>query len=212
MSFGLPEEIVLLGLDDSTGKCISSYAQYSWNAAAIAELALRGRLDLSGATVQVRDSSPVGDEVLDAVLRSLRERPRKLASAIRASLIPHGRDLTLQRLVQAGILEYHDNRVLGLFHFRRYPAHDGLAEGEIRGRLRAAALEQTEPDVRTRTLLSLAAGVGLLRSFLSREEREAARGRIDQLTSGEIVGETLRRVIEEDEAAATTATIIAATT
>ncbi len=49
MSFGLPEEVVLLGLDDATGKCVSSYTHYSWNAGVLAELSAMQRLDLGAA-------------------------------------------------------------------------------------------------------------------------------------------------------------------
>lgn len=211
MSFGLPEEVVLLGLDDATGKCVSSYTHYSWNAGVLAELSAMQRLDLGAAHVLVVDGSSTGDDILDEALTSLRSSNRKLGPALRTNLVPHGRDRTLRRLVEAGILEFHDNRVLGIFHFRRYPAHDGKVEAAIRDRLRAATLSGVVPDARTRLLLSISAAANLLSSFLSRDERNASRARIAQLTEGEPVGQELRRIIEEDESAATTATIIAAT-
>lgn len=211
MSFGLPEEVVLLGLDDATGKCVSSYTHYSWNAGVLAELSLRQKVDLDASHVLVVDSISTGDDILDEAATSLRSANRKLGSALRANLVSHGRDRTLRRLVEAGILEYHDNRVLGIFHFRRYPAHDGKVEQTIRERLRAASLSGVDPDSRTRCLLAIAANSNLLRAFLNQEERKAARLRIDELTAGEPIGRELRRVIEEDESAATTATIIAAT-
>ena len=213
MPFGLPEEIVLLGLDDTTGKCISSYTQYSWTAGVLAELAVQRRIAFTnGAPVEVLDASPTGDDLLDEVLRSLQAHPRRLASALRANLAAHGRDRTLARLVESGILEYHDNRILGLFHVRRYPAHGGAAESQIRERLRASVVDGVEPDERTRALLGIAAGAGLTRAFLTRDERTATKPRLTEILQDEAVGRTLRRVIEEDEAAATTATIIAATT
>ncbi|MDZ4800704.1 MAG: GPP34 family phosphoprotein [Bryobacteraceae bacterium] len=211
MSFGLPEEVVLLGLDDATGKCLSSYTHYSWNAGVLAELAALRKIDLSHSHVLVIDGMSTGDDILDEALTSLRSANRKLAGALRANLVSHGRDRTLQRLVDAGILEYHDNRVLGIFHFRRYPAHDGKVEVAIRDRLRAVVLTPMEPDARSLSLLAIAANSNLLHAFMTREERRSAHARIADLTQNEPIGRELRRIIDEDESAATTATIIAAT-
>jgi len=213
VSFGLPEEVVLLGLDDATGKCVSSYPGLTWNAAVLRELALQNLLDLTGGTVRVRESAyDTGDAILDEAVTSLRQRRRTLSSAIRCHLVERGRDRTLKDLVDHGILEETDNTVLGIFHFRRYPAHDGKVEAAIRARLYELVSGARSPDERSVCLLSLVEGSGLLKSFLTREERRAYQNRIAALTGDEIAGRTLRRVIEEDEAAVTTAVVIAATT
>lgn len=212
MPFGLPEEVVLLGLDDSTGKCISSYANYSWSAAVLAELVGLGCIDVTGPRVVVLNDSLTTDPILKEALATLQDRNLRLVNAVRAHLVAHGREMTLARLVEAGILENHDNRVLGIFHVRRYPAHDGKIEEEIRQRLRACILAEAETDERTRALVDIAAGSGLLRAFLTREERQAAKGRIDALTAGHPICQALRKVIEEDEAAMTAVAIMTATT
>jgi hypothetical protein len=211
VKFGLPEEVVLLGLDDETGRCISSYSGFSWTAAVLAELRLLGCIDVSGPRIVVVNDSLSDDEILDEALATLQDRNLRLASAVRAHLVNRGRERTLARLVEAGILEYHDNRVLGIFHVRRYPAHDGKVEAEIRQRLRDCILEAVEPDARTQALIGIAAGSGLLRAFLSRDERHAARNRINSLTTADPICQAVRKIIQEEEAAVTTAAIIAAT-
>src|SRR6476646_9293749 len=59
------EEIVLLGLDDATGKCISSYAQYSWKAGVLAELLLSECIAIGDRDIQVRCTETGSDDILE---------------------------------------------------------------------------------------------------------------------------------------------------
>jgi len=204
------EEIVLLGLDDATGKCISSYAQYSWKAGVLAELLLSECIAIRDRDIEVRCTETGSDDILEESLACLRARQCSVKKALRLSLAPHGRDRILHRLVGAGVLEEVENTVLGLFHFRRYPAHGGEAEGEIRGRLRKV-VDGAVTDQRSLLLLSIVRGARLESTFLSKADKKLFKDRIDQLVAGEPIGRALRQVIEEEEAAATTAAIIAAT-
>jgi len=210
VALSLYEEIVLLGLDDATGKCISSYAQYSWKAGVLAELLLGGCVAIRDRDIDVRCTDTGSDEILAESLACLRARQCSIKKALRLSLAPHGRDRILQRLVAAGVLEEIENTVLGLFHFRRYPAHGGRAEAEIRGRLREV-VDGSVTDPRSLLLLSIVRGARLEGTFLSKEQRKLFKDRIEELVGGEPIGRALRHVIEEEEAAATTAAIIAAT-
>jgi hypothetical protein len=102
--------------------------------------------------------------------------------------------------VSAGILDRVEKHALGLFRFRRYPAHDRTTEDEIRNRLRTAALGGAV-DERTRLLLSVADACGLVTYLLTRPEQKTARPVIDELTANEPVGAAVREAIREDEAA-----------
>ena len=214
MFLNIAEEVVLLGLDDATGRCVSNYASFAWGAGVLAELVALGRLDASQSPPALRDSSTAGNPVLDDAIRviGLSRVARSLTHWIRSGPVEHGRDATLSRLVEAGILERVENRVLGLFTFRRYPAHDSAVENAIRQRLRSVLLEGQEPDARTRLLLSIVWRGGLLKTFVTNEERKAVSVRLQLLVGDEPVGAALGRVIDEDEAAVSATAIIAATT
>lgn len=102
--------------------------------------------------------------------------------------------------------------MFGLFTFRRYPAHDGRVEAEIRDRLHSAVAGRAEPEERTRLLLGIASAAGLLKTFLSGDERRQYRDRIRLLTDGDPVTAELRRVVERAEADAAATAAIASMT
>jgi hypothetical protein len=198
---GLAEEIVLLGLDDDTGKPVSYNASYAVSAAILAELVLRDRIRVEDGQVHVTDGTPTGDDVLDQALHRIRESSKtSLAHWIRTEAADHQRDRILQRLVGAGILDVVEKHALGLFRYRRYPTHDRSTEDEIRSRVRTAAMTGTAPP-RTRLLLSIADACGLTGYLLTRSEHKAAYPAIEAMTADEPIGTAVREAIREDQAA-----------
>ncbi|MCY3022729.1 MAG: GPP34 family phosphoprotein [Planctomycetota bacterium] len=66
----LQEEVLLVGLNDTTGKVHRGFNWlYPLNAAALAELVLRRRITVNAGQVVVSNSKPVGDDVLDVARR-----------------------------------------------------------------------------------------------------------------------------------------------
>jgi hypothetical protein len=201
VQLGLAEEIVLLGLDEGTGKAVSYNVSYAVSAAILADLTERGRILVEGEHIRIIDAGSTGDDVLDEALRRIAESSNgSLPHWIRSEAAGHQRTRILDRLVEAGILDRVEKHALGLFRFRRYPAHDHSTEDEIRNRLRTAALGGAI-DGRTRLLLSVADACGLLHHLLTRPEHRKAKSVIEQLTANEPIGAAVREAIREDEAA-----------
>jgi golgi phosphoprotein 3 len=198
---GLAEEIVLLGLDEDTGKPVSYNVSYALSAAILADLMLRGRLRIEADSVRVVDAAPTGDDVLDEALRHIQERSNgSLAHWIRKGTADHQRDRVLERLVGAKILDKVEKHALGLFPYHRYPAHDRSVEDEIRNRIRTAAMGGAATE-RTRLLLSLADACGLLHHLLTRPEHKTAKPIIQELTAADPIGAAVREALREDQAA-----------
>jgi len=212
MPLTLAGEIVLLCLDDHTGKCVSPYADYAFNGAVISDLMLPGRLSYDQGFLRLDDSSPVGNPILDEALSALGKRKRRLCEWIRTCLVDHGRERLLEQMVTLRILERVEHKTLGLFMHRRYPACGGAVENEIRSRLRSIVSGNDHPARRDLVLLSLLHGGGLLKTFLSREECRRWQSRITELVNDEPVGAALAKVIRADEDTAAAAVMAAAIT
>ena len=213
MHLGLCEEIVLLGLDDDTGKSVCYHMAYALSGAILADLILRGRLKVEDGHVRIVNAEATGDDVLDEALVALAgSKKTKLSHWVRKMMADHQRDRIVQRLVNLQILDKVEKVVFGLFSYRRYPAHDCGPENEIRVRLRRALEGSTPPDARTLALLSLADACGLTKAFLEKKERQSWKDRIEALAGAEPVGAAVRNAIRDDDAAAAAVVIGAAAT
>jgi hypothetical protein len=213
MHLGLCEEIVLLGLDDESGKSVCYHMAYALSGAILADLILRGRLAVEDGQVRIAGGESTGDDVLDEALVAIAgSRKTKLSHWVRKIMADHQRDRVVQRLVNLQILDRVEKVVLGLFSYRRYPAHDRAVENEIRSRLRAALAGTGPANSRTLALLSLADACGLTKAFLDKKERQDWKTRIEELVGNEPVGNAVRAAIRDDDAAAAAVVIGAAAT
>lgn len=212
MNLTLAEEITLLSLDDRTGETVCAYATYALSAAILSELALMGRIDIHGDSVRVLNGEAVNHSLLNEAIGTIQKSAGKLSWLIRSPLAENQRNRTVERLVTLGVLERVEKKALGLFRYRRYPAHDGTAEEELRSRLHAAVRGTGDVDARTCALLSIAHAAGVLDTFLSREEQKQSAARLKALTGSDPVGEALFLAIRDDDGAAATAAITVAIT
>ena len=213
MHLGICEEIVLLGLDDETGKSVCYHMAYALSGAILADLVLRGRIAVEDGHVRIVNGESTGDDVLDEALVALEgSRKTKVSRWVRKIMADHQRDRIVQRLVNHQILDRVEKVVFGLFPYRRYPAHDCAPENEVRSRLRAALAGSGPMDQRTLALLSLADACGLSKTFLDKKERQAWKARIEELVGNEPVGQAVRAAIRDDDAAAAAVVIGAAST
>ncbi|MFG3025019.1 GPP34 family phosphoprotein [Streptomyces sp. NPDC048254] len=148
-------------------------------AAALTDLALRGRLGEDGGTVTVTGTRSTGDPVLDDVLRDAAGHGWK-------HLVRRHRKRTLvqveDRLAAAGVLTVKAPRTR--FGTRRLTVTDRAVPAALRARV-SAVLHGHGPVQEVPTadaaLLALAAA-GRIRSVVSRQDRTAFRARIDACT------------------------------
>lgn len=151
-------------------------------AAALIDLALRGRLGEDGGTVTVSGAEPTGDPVLDGVLRDAADGHgwKHLVRRHRKHTLTQVED----RLARAGLLAVREPRTR--FGTRRLTVTDRAETAALRARVHAA-LHGSGPvrDVPAAdaALLALAAAGGV-RQVVSRRDRKTFRSRIDACTRG----------------------------
>lgn len=171
----------LLAHDDSAeGPYDRSRTELLVRAAALADLASRGRLGESGDTVTVAGTEPVGDPVLDGVLHDAADGHSW------KHLIRRHRRRTLTEvedpLAEAGLLTVKAPRTR--FGTRRLTVTDPAVPAALRARV-SMALHGDGPvreiPVADAVLLALAAA-GAVRTVVSRQDQKTFRARIDACT------------------------------
>lgn len=171
----------LLAHDDAAeGPYDRSRTELLVRAAALIDLALRGRLGEDGGTVTVSGTEPTGDPVLDGVLRDAG------AGHGWKHLVRHHRKRTLteveDRLAAAGLLTVRAPRTR--FGTRRLTVTDRAVSAALRARV-SSALHGGGPvreiPAADAVLLALAAAGGV-RSVVSRRDHRTFRARIDTCT------------------------------
>jgi Golgi phosphoprotein 3 (GPP34) len=213
----LAENLLLLVTDDASGRLAVPGDQLDkgLGGANLVELTLMGRVDLSGTQGEdgagkpgrlvVRDSSPAGDEVLDAALRIvLAHAGRKPSAVIR----PLGKDLrrTLyERLAASGAVRAERGRALGVFPVRRWPAQDAGHEAEVRQLVTQALVQHAAPDPGTAALIALVHALRcehkIVDPRLSGLSRRQLRTRAEEITEGGWAPESVRTMIDAIAAA-----------
>ena len=199
----LPEEIVLLTLDDTTGDALGRSgmaADLALAGAVLMELSLANRVDNDGHRLVLHSGAPTGAPVLDDSLRLLSlEAPPDSRGALMLLLreAPASRAAVLDRLVAAGLLQRERGGFLRLFG-TRYPKTPGRPEtDEVRARLRALVAGSDIPEPRDALLLGLVRAAGLVRLLFSEAELDRHRARIDRLIGLEALNRSLGAVIGE---------------
>ncbi|MET9087812.1 GPP34 family phosphoprotein [Streptomyces sp. NPDC004237] len=177
----LPSLMYLLAHDDTAhGPYDRPRTELLVRAAALVDLAGRGRLVEDGGTVTVSGTEPTGDPVLDGLLRDA-AGGHGWKGLVRRH---RGRTLTAvqDRLAAAGLLTVHAPRTR--FGTRRLTLTDPAVPAALRARI-ATALRGTGPvqeiPAADAALLALAAAGGI-RSVVSRADRRTFRSRIDACT------------------------------
>ncbi|MGG5887024.1 GOLPH3/VPS74 family protein [Falsiroseomonas sp. HC035] len=204
MVLTMPEEILLLLLDDETGKPVGlpgPAGDLALAGAILMELALAGRIDTDLDRLLVVQQRPTGDALLDGVLARLAtgapaslspERTSRWWIQDLAKSGPEFRTAILDRLVAAGVLRRIEDRFLWVFPERRYPKAEGRAEtAEVRRRLRGVLLEDEIPDPRDALLIGLARAAGLVPLVLDEAEAAQAAARVDQVAGLEELSRSL---------------------
>ncbi|MFE7030048.1 GPP34 family phosphoprotein [Streptomyces sp. NPDC057621] len=181
MNDDLACHLYLLAHDDAAeGPYDRSRTQLLVRAAALIDLAARGRLVENGGTVTVSGTEPTGDPVLDGVLRDA------AGGHGWKHLVRRHRKQTLiqveDRLVEAGLLGVKVPRTP--FGTRRLTVTDRAVPAALRTRV-SAVLHADGPvrevPVADAALLALAAAGGI-RSVVTRQDQKTFRARIDACT------------------------------
>jgi Golgi phosphoprotein 3 len=204
MPLTLPEELLLLMLDDETGQLIDRAApsgDYALVAAILAELRLQGRIERGVASIMVLDPTPTGDAAMDDVLARLgaetEARETRWWIENLAGEADRLRDHYFDRLVERGILKLEEGRFLWFFAERRYPVISDKEEREVKARIMAVIFDDTPPMPHDVLLIGLARAAGLLPLLLAPAELERAQDRIDAVASSEPLNRGLNDAVRD---------------
>ncbi len=213
----LAEELLLLALDDETGKVVVPELDKGLAGAVLIELALRQRVRVAEKGEEVRAGRLVvepgaapGHPVLDDALRLVSAKSGRQPKDVVGALSKGLRARLADGLVSVGVLRREKHKVLGLFPTERLPALDSGHEADVRGRIRTA-LEGGEPDERAAALIALLTAVNGLAYVFDLPDKRAAKRRAKEIAEGQWAATAVRKAIEEVYAATMAAATVAAT-
>ncbi len=207
------EEIILLLLRDEDGKFVpvSRLAMDRAIAGAVLmDLAMSNRIDTDLEHLILVDSTPLGDSLLDPTLAEIavgEKRDARFWVEHTVQSADEIREGALSRLVERGVLERQEDRLLWVFRSRRYPIIDGKAEREVKLRIMGVLFSDEIPDPRDVVILCLADDCGLFRQILSRRELDQAAARIDQVRKLDLIGQAVSQAIHDIEVSIASAMI-----
>ena len=204
----LAEELVLLLLNEESG-----YLEQvrGWNlscvlaGAVLADLAFERRIDTDLESLSLTDPTPTGDALLDPVLAEIAADSTTHnaqywieKTSVRSDDVL---DEVLERLVANKILRHELGGFWSLArHVARsgsYPAADGTAKAEVKGRIHRTIVEDMVPHPRDVIIIGLMNACDAFRFLLDPEEYEAAKERIGLLSNMDLLGQALAAAVAE---------------
>ncbi|MFI1285006.1 GPP34 family phosphoprotein [Streptomyces sp. NPDC020858] len=213
MAVTLAEEIMLLSLDDESGSAKQRQAA-GWAVAGgiLLDLVLAGRVSVTGKRLELVDTAPTGDALLDgriALIESwMAGRAKRPVTAWLTKDQSKAVAAALESLCRRGVVMEEQHKALGLFPIRRYPEADGAVERELRERLRAVVLDGVEPDTRTSGLIALIHSAKLHRLAFPDGDRKQVASRMKEIAAGQWAAESVRAALRDMQAAMAAATVI----
>ena len=217
----IAEDLLLLLLDDETGKSITDSTRLprALAGAAVLELALAGNVRVTekgenirrGRLVTVRGAKILTDPTLTRVYETLAAaKPMRPQSAIE-KLQKGLRDELLARLEKAGKVRRVSRKVLGMFPKTDWPVTDRRYKDELRTRVRRALTSHTTPPEREAALISLLSAVDVVHKIYPDADKKEIRKRAKEIAAGEWAGKAVRAAVDSVNAAVFTAVMVATT-
>lgn len=208
----IAEEFLLLSHDEHSGRMLYAsqpITQIALVGAVLMDLALHDRIDTDLQKLMLVDETPTGEPALDHVLSKIageKDKDRSIRDWIDhlSTEAEPVRELSLQRLIDRGILREEEGRFLWVFPTRRYPMVDDKEQTEVKLRIAQLLMSDDIPDARDIAILNLADACGLLHEIFSSQELSRLEERIEQLTRMDLIGQAVSSTIDELRAALVT--------
>ncbi|MBC2595529.1 GPP34 family phosphoprotein [Ruficoccus amylovorans] len=198
------EEIVLLALNDETGKISRNVPEQSLECAIagalLMELDFMKRIEADPQNIVLAKSDPTGDPLLDETV-SLLGKVGQATPIVKvlARLMVKADEFEsrlLASLIHKGILKEQNKSFLWMKGERTYPMIDGREESEVRTRIRMIILTNTLPDPRDVAIISLMEACRLYRTVFLNEELGQCRKRIAQIAKMDFIGQGIARLLQ----------------
>ena len=201
----LAEELLLIILDDSSGKLFSSAKPYAIDiaiaASLIMDLTLNGRIDTDSEKLFVISSEPTGNPILDDTLAEIYAEKTSLPTSAWLTRIGQKGEnliqLIIKSLVDKGVLMSVEKRLLWVFKTRVYPPTSGIEEREVRARVMQLINSDEIPNPRDSLIVGLLQATGLINHLLTPDELERLKVRIDSIVNLEEINRSLGAAVQE---------------
>ncbi|MBD1874498.1 GPP34 family phosphoprotein [Nodosilinea sp. FACHB-131] len=211
----LSQDLILIALNTQTGKTRFSWysaLDYGLVGSLLLDLVLQGKLEIDNdnrviGAIAGNTGNEFLDQRLSEVLASSRPRTARFWVTRWRRRYLEIQTIVLQNLVDLGVLERQEQRILGLFPTQRYFLTDESIQREVVQQVRAAVLEGIGLDSRMAALVSLMQASHLTDAVFRPEERPEARSRIKAIAEGELIGEAVSKAILTVQAATTLSAI-----
>lgn len=194
--------MALLAVDESTGRLRSTRefaTKYALVGALFFDLALEGKIDTDTESVQIIDTTPTGDGMLDRVLAHMVRHPGLRTVREWIEEIYHSNDdlegEVLRSLIGRGVIRHEKSKLLWIIDVERFPMVDNKPQQHTKVRLARAILSDEIPPARHIMLVSIAEACGLLGYVLTEDELAARRNRIRMLCNLETISRNVINAI-----------------
>jgi hypothetical protein len=216
----IAEDLLLLLLDDDSGKAQTSQLETVLGGAVLVELALARAVTVGNeakptlfrqAKVWAEPEVHVEDAVLADALRTVGEKERSAQDLV----VKLGKGMTTTlcgRLAERGVLERRDDKLFGLIPRTRWPARDSSHEEDVRRALTDVLVAGVEPEPRVGALVALLYAVDRAHKTVPHEglTNGEVRKRAKQVAEGQWAAVAVKNAVAA-VTAATTAAVVAAT-
>jgi golgi phosphoprotein 3 len=191
------EEIYLLALDEDSCKIIPDARDSVLGAAIIGailtELTFLRKISTDKEHLYIQNTTDTKSQILNDVLEILKESHQKSAriDEVLQALMSHAKRLekmVLSELIEKEVLKEIDNKILWIFHNRRYPLFNGEEIIDVETRIRRLILSDDKPAPKDAALISLMQATKLFSKILSEEEYIDYRERILDLSQSSDIG------------------------
>ena len=207
-SLSLPEELVLMLLNEETGYF---HQVQGWNlncaviGAVLAELSLLSRIDTDPDSLLLVDATETGDPALDLILKRIADEPDQRNAqywierlSVRADTVI---DSTLDRLVDLKILNHHEGNFWTLAPVKRYAdlhdsSQDGTAGQFVKARISEVIFTDAIPDPRDAIIICLVNTCDVFRFIF--ELDDAAEERIQFICKMDLIGRSIADAVEQN--------------
>lgn len=201
----LAQEILLIALDDDTGK-LTSLPDYSLDivlaGALCMDLVFSKKISISSNGLRVLDTACTKDASLDYALDCLPrdEEWHSIDTCLQkmAGPIDSLSELICKQLVSKKILRKEEEKYFFFFTTTSYPMIDGTQEQKSRALTRLLLLEKPITSLQSRdiALIGLLSNGSLLSSLLKESEIELFQEKIESIKKLDIVHEAVRLAVE----------------
>ena len=174
----IAEDLLLLLLDDQTGKPNTGHLDLALGGAVLVDLALEGLVEvashgslLGSAKLRRAPGAMAGDRILAGALAAVAENKpaQKLVAKVGKGLL----DPLAERQRRRGVLDRREEKVLGLVTRTRWPSRDPSRKEAIRRGLVVILVQGGRADARSAALIGLLLAVHRLHRTVSHPDASA---------------------------------------